>query len=158
MTEYLQKLKKGYDMTRMIERILAVLGIVILLVTTIFLAIKFSSITGEVPTHFNAAGEADEYGSKFSLLVPIILGWVIYITDLILLKFPKAWNVPRGWAYGPIKMMVVVLNVFIAISFSWMTIASVQGEGLGPGFIIITLGGVFGTIIAGCVFSFLKRC
>lgn len=144
-------------MTRMIERILSVLGIVILLVATIILAIKFSGITGEIPTHFNAAGEADAYGSKYSLLFPIITGWIIYIADLILLRFPKAWNIPRGWSCGPIKMMVVVLNVFVAITFAWMTIASVQGKGLGPGFIIVTLGGVFGTIIVGCVFSFLKR-
>lgn len=144
-------------MIKIIERILSVLGIIILLVATVFLVIKFNDITGEVPTHFNAAGEADAYGSKFSLLFPIMLGWIIYIVDLILLRVPKAWNVPRGWAYGPIKMMVVVLNVFVAITFAWMTIASVQGKGLGPGFVIVTLGGIFGTIIVGCVFSFLKR-
>lgn len=143
-------------MVRVIERVLSVLGIVILLGATIFFAIKFHSITGEVPTHFNVAGEADAYGSKYSLLFPIILGWIMYIAILVLLRFPKGWNVPVGWAIGPIKMMVVVLNVFIAITFAWMAVAAVNGLGLGPGFIIVSLGGTFGTIIVGCIFSFLK--
>lgn len=144
-------------MIKIIERILSALGIVVLLGATIFLAIKFPGITGEVPTHYNAAGEADAYGSKFSLLFPIILGWIIYIADLILLRLPKTWNVPSGWAYGPIKMMVVVLNVFMAVIFAWITIASVKGQGLGAAFTIISLGGTFGTIIVGCIVSFMKR-
>ena len=144
-------------MVRIIERILAVLGIVILLAATIYVAIKFQGINEDIPIHFNAAGEPDGYGSKYSLLFPIILGWVIYISNLILLRLPKIWNVPAGWSYAPIKMMVVVLNVFVALTFAWMIVASVRGQGLGLGFIIVTLGGIFGTIIIGCTVSFLKR-
>lgn len=144
-------------MEKIIEKILLILGIFILLAATIFFVIKFIGITGEVPTHFNVAGEADAYGSKYSLLFPIIMGWIMYISILILLRFPKSWNMPAGWALGPIKMMVEVLNLFMAITFAWMTIASVSGKGLGPGFIIVSLGGTFATIIVGCIFSFLKR-
>lgn len=144
-------------MVKSIERMLSVLGIVILLVATIFFAVKFYGITGEVPTHFNMAGEADAYGSKYSLLFPIIMGWILYIITLILLRFPNVWNVPGGWALGPIKMMVLVLNVFIAITFAWMAIASINGQGLGLSFMIVSLGGVFGTITAGCILSFIKR-
>jgi len=45
-----------------------------------------------VPTHFNLKGEIDGYGSKYTLLYPVVVSLVLYIGLTILNRYPNAFN------------------------------------------------------------------
>jgi hypothetical protein len=47
-----------------------------------------------IPTHFNAAGQPDAYGSSAMLLVFPIIATVIYLLMTLVSRFPAAFNFP----------------------------------------------------------------
>lgn len=63
--------------------------LLIMLLLTVYTLIKSPA---SVPTHFNAAGHADSYGNKASILILPILGIIIYIVLTLLNKIPYLFN------------------------------------------------------------------
>lgn len=69
------------------------------LTTKIFLVVMwgltiytFLKLPKTIPIHFNASGQADDYGNKLTLLILPILGTVIYFGLTQLNKYPHIFN------------------------------------------------------------------
>lgn len=108
------------------QRLLIILGLLSLVAVTIYVIVIYGKIDAEIPTHFNSLGEADAYGSKTTLIVPLIAGWVIYFLVIIIASFPSIWNTGvkiteenREIVYSIIRTMLCILAFSIAVFFSY---------------------------------------
>ena len=62
----------------------------------IYIIVEWKIIPGTVPTHFNAAGKPDNYGSKASLIIEPIIALLLMGLFIFIEKFPQAWNFPEN--------------------------------------------------------------
>ncbi len=130
-----------------------------LIVMFVYLFKAWPSLPDEVPTHFNAAGVPDDWGSKSSLLILPIVVLVMYAGLTILSRFPHTFNFPvkitetnatRQYALAKSLLSFVKLDVLaIFLYIQTFTIRTAQGEaaGLGVWFIVYSMGGTFVPII-----------
>lgn len=142
---------------KLYQKILMALGLMILLGAALFTAIYWNHIPDSVPTHFGGSGEPDSYGGKNMVLVPLIVGFIAYIASSVMTFFPSLWNVPRGWSLAPIKGMVIIVNLIIALTFAYMTVCTARGTGLSSWFSPVLMAGLFGTVGIGMFLSHKRR-
>src|SRR5689334_19196218 len=55
---------------------------------------NFSSLPEIIPTHFNGAGEVDDYGSKNMILILPVIATILFAGLTFLNKFPHLFNYP----------------------------------------------------------------
>ena len=60
--------------------------------TIVLIAIRYSSLPAEIPTHYDSYGAIDGYGSKSTLWILVVLLLVIYIPMAIIERHPTLWN------------------------------------------------------------------
>ncbi|REH01210.1 SdpI family protein [Flavobacterium aquicola] len=119
---------------------LPIIGIVLL--PFVYLAFIWNSLPEKVPTHWNAKGEIDHWGDKFSLIsVPFMLPVFIYILFLIIPKIdPKKKISLMGGKFYQIKFVFVlfasVLALFVIFSSKSLSFSS-------PSFIFVLCGILF---------------
>ncbi len=112
-----------------------------------------------VPVHFNAAGQADGYGHKATLLMlPIIMFGLTTLLQWISNK-PHLYNYPTEITpenalkeYTLAAKLILVLNAVLVSCLTAVIVITHGPEGVdpnGPGmwFLPVLLIGVFGTII-----------
>lgn len=109
-----------------------IISAVLILGYIFFLAARWKHIPETVATHFNAAGKADAYGSKVSLLLEPVLMVLMYLLLTVVERCPSVWNFPVklteenrerqfliGTAMvGALKILIILL--FIEAGFSVM--------------------------------------
>ncbi len=133
------------------------LAILLTLAVIIFLSAKWSVLPERVPTHFNMTGEADGWGSRWTLIIMPIVGIVMWIGMYFIEKFPQSHN--YLWfteenaqrQYKNSQLLVNVMKNSILIFFSYITFNSVLialGEQslLGVWEIVLFLVAIFGSI------------
>ncbi|MBW1298626.1 DUF1648 domain-containing protein [Aquimarina litoralis] len=119
----------------------------------------YSDLPDNIPTHFNAKGNPDNYSSKSMIWTLPVIG-VIMISGLYILnRFPHVFNYPskitKENALGYYKnstKLVRALNLIIAWSFAYVLYGSIQVaignyHGIGNWFLPIFVGALFGIII-----------
>lgn len=79
---------------RKINLIINVICFLMIAAYAIYIIVEWKNIPGMVPTHFNAAGKPDNYGSKASLIVEPIIALLLMGLFIFIEKFPQAWNFP----------------------------------------------------------------
>lgn len=116
-------------------------------------------LTGPIPTHFNAAGQPNGYGSPLALLGLPIGGFALYLLMTLVARRPEAFHFParvtpmnRSRLEALALQMVSWLKAEVVCLFAWIqrfTIAAARsGHGSLPAlFMPVTLGVVFGTIL-----------
>ncbi len=139
--------------TALWHKLLIVLGLLALGSATVLLILSWDSLPERVPVHYNAAGEIDNYGGRGSLLVPLVIGWILYGLLSLVSFLPAVWNTPGGGpgALRATRNMLEVLKFLLALGFSWMLICGIRGWELGAWFLPVFLCGIFGTILAGVI-------
>jgi uncharacterized membrane protein len=136
------------------DRIFEILSVLILLVATIFVLMNWNAMPDQIPSHYDFKGQVDAYSGKGFLIFTMVMGWVLVLSMIIISWFPSIWNtgVERTPANAAvvnriIKDMLNVLEVGMAILFSYMMIVPAMGITMGkwfmPAFFIV----IFGTII-----------
>jgi len=147
----------------MLYRILTILGGIALLVTTIFVLIRWPQIPDNIPTHYNFAGEADAYGGKGVIVFEIVTGWVIFILLSILVKFPKTWNMPfkvtpenSARLYGITRTMLEIVKLLTTALFVAMMISAAIAEPL-PQFVMIGITAALLVTIGGGIFLMYRN-
>ena len=89
----MKKIKLEIPLSRF-EIIVQVLALLVILYVTFFMILKYGDLPSTVPTHFNAAGEVDDWGNKSSLLILYVVILVMYIGLTVLERFPQIYNYP----------------------------------------------------------------
>lgn len=113
-----------------IRLITNIISVILMSGYIVFLAVKWRSIPETVPTHFDAMGQPDAWGSKVSLIAEPIFMAALFFVLVIAERFPSAWNFPvkvtadnRNRLYsigysmmGAMKILVVCVFIDIGLS------------------------------------------
>jgi uncharacterized membrane protein len=141
------------------DKVLELLGWGVLLALWIWTGTSYSNLPDTIPTHFNAAGEADGFGRKASIVGLPIIATLLYIGLTLLNRFPHSFNFPTPVTqdnalpqYTNATRMIrylklILVLVFAGISFQTIQQANGTGEGLGLWFLPLTLALIFMPLI-----------
>ncbi len=112
----------------------------------------FLKLPATIPTHFNAAGQADDHGNKLTLLILPILATVIYFGLTQLNKFSHIFNymkkitdenAERQYAITTkllrFMKLAILLIVTLIVLFTYLTTIGVT-NGLGFWFLPLVVG------------------
>ncbi|MQR95848.1 DUF1648 domain-containing protein [Fictibacillus phosphorivorans] len=140
-----------------LENFLDIASIALLIVGIMSLISDWAGIPDTVPTHFNAAGDPDGWGSKSNLWILIVIGVVTWLLLTVLEKYPHIYNyfnlteenVERQ--YKNARMMINVMKNEILLFFVYMTwacskVAKGVSEGLSVWVLPIFIVGITSTI------------
>ncbi|MGP4105614.1 DUF1648 domain-containing protein [Virgibacillus sp. L01] len=141
------------------EDFLNILSVILLICSIVFVVQAYNSLPEQVPTHFNAKGEADAWGNKGTVLLMPAIAFVSFIIMYFVTKAPHRFNymvkvteenAPR--LYTLARTFMAVINFEMVAIFSYITWAMVQsassGSGLGINFIFFVILLPIATIIS----------
>jgi len=141
------------------DQVLELLGWGVLLALWVWTGSSYSSLPDSIPTHFNAAGEADDFGRKASIFGLPVIASLLYIGLTFLNRVPHIFNFPTPITqdnalkqYTNATRMIrylklILVLVFTGISYQTIQQANGTGEGLGLWFLPLTLVLIFVPLI-----------
>lgn len=112
--------------------------VALLLIPIGYLAYKWSSLPLSVPLHWNAAGEADRYGDRSDLLLPLALVLLVpYATLLLAPRIdPRKKNLSTSSkAFRGARLTVSLFTCCIAL----VIVYSAEGHTVPPGDVVFPL-------------------
>src|SRR5665647_1280270 len=74
------------------ERLHSIVAIAVLLLNFSYFAVKWADLPNTVPIHFNGAGDADGWGSRYVLIILPLLALVLFIGLSVISKYPYKFN------------------------------------------------------------------
>lgn len=144
----------GFSEFTMFQKILFYFSVLILIIPIFYIIIMWSSIPSQIPSHFDAAGQADAWNSKTSIIVLIVIQIILFIIMTLSLMMPKAWNFPvkltennAPAAYRMTRSMLCWMTLIINLLFSYIDVQSIRCAALGVWFLPVTLGVIAAIII-----------
>lgn len=131
-----------------------IIGLLLLVGMIIFVYINWNQIPQQVPTHYNANGEIDSWGSKYSILSLLIISIFLYGFITAVSFFPQIWNVPvqitaenKEAVYLSTKNLLILVKVEIITLFFYLEYHTITSQPLTIMFLPVVLITLFGTII-----------
>jgi uncharacterized membrane protein len=137
------------------DKLVDLLGWLILLALWTLTITNYSSLPDTIPTHFNATGEADGFGSKVSLIALPVIATLLFIGLTVLNRYPQSFNYPTTITkdnalqqYTLATKMLRYLKLVLVLVFGGIEIITIQNAtgkaaGLGTWFLPLTLVLVF---------------
>lgn len=131
------------------DYLIEILGFGAILFLVIYPSIHYSDLPQEIPIHFGADGQPDNYGSKASLFILPLIGLVLYLSIHYLNRFPHLFNyavkiTPANAfeQYQKARRLLRWVNTLVVLVFAYILFASVQTalghqNGLGDSFLWI---------------------
>lgn len=114
----------------------------------------WSSIPGEIPGHYNAAGEINRITGKGSLISLYIITLIMYLGMTGLEKIPQMWNTGvkitkenKDRIYRILKNLMKTSKLFVVVIFTFITIVSAMAKPLPIWFTPASLTLLFGSLI-----------
>lgn len=96
-------------------------------------AIYYQELPDQVPTHFNATGEADAWGGKMHLLLLPLIGSVLFFGMIILNNYPHIFNLPvkiteenAEKQYRSAQRLIRSVNISMMLIFPYLIYGSIQ--------------------------------
>jgi len=141
------------------DKIIELFGWFSVLVIWVYTMVNFSKLPDTIPTHFNAMGEADDFGGKASILALPIIATIVFVGISILSRFPHIFNYPINITkenaqrqYTIATRLMRYVNLIVVLIIGYITFTSIQSAkgqtgGLGAWFLPVSLGVVFIPII-----------
>lgn len=133
--------------------IINLLSLLIMMSSFIYIIVMYNRLPETIPTHYNFAGEADQWGSKRTIFIFPVLMLFMFLLFYFLAKVPHIHNFPfkvteenAGRVYPLSRLMLVVLNFEIICMFAYLTM-DITGKFFGQWFTIVTLSVPIMTII-----------
>ncbi|MDP1623848.1 MAG: DUF1648 domain-containing protein [Bacteroidales bacterium] len=144
----------------------ALLGLMVLFGFVIY---HFQRLPETIPSHFNSAGQPDDYSSKSSIwMLPGVAIFVYVLLGLFML-IPNQFNYPvkinpanaRRQYTMAIRLVrylkAAIIWLFFYISSISVRVAAKEDSGLGLWFLPIVLGGIFLPLIVYFIMAFKSR-
>ncbi len=137
------------------DKLMELLGWLILLALWTLTICHYSTLPETIPTHYNAAGEADDFGGKTSIIRLPIIATLLFIGITVLNRYPHIFNYPTAITqdnalrlYTLATRMLRYLKLVLVLVFGgieFMTIQHATGKaaGLGGWFLPLTAGLIF---------------
>lgn len=137
---------------KIVSRVLDVAGFLLIILFLIVTAITWMKSPDIIPTHYNALGIADGYGSKNMNLILVPITLAIYGGLFFLGKHPEFHNYPkkvtdenRDKLYNMSTTLVKVLNIEVTAIFLYQA-ATTGKESIGTMFLPLTMVIIFATL------------
>ncbi|MDR9401712.1 MAG: DUF1648 domain-containing protein, partial [Psychroflexus sp.] len=98
-------------------------AILLVLLSFTYLAFIWTDLPEEVPIHWNAKGEIDQYGSKETLiLLPLLLPLLTYLIFLLVPFIdPKKKMLKMRAKYHQLKNVLVMFSSFLSVFILYLT-------------------------------------
>jgi uncharacterized membrane protein len=137
------------------DKLMELLGWLILIALWGYTISHFSNLPETIPTHYNAAGEADDFGGKTSIIRLPVIATLLFIGITVLNRFPHIFNYPTTITQDnalrlytlATRMLrylkLVLVTIFGGITFKTIQTASGESSGLGGWFLPLTAGLIF---------------
>jgi len=141
-----------------LEKGLETLSLILICLMWMYLSMSYSSLHGQIPTHFGFSGQADAWGEKSALFVLPAIGALLYVLFTVLARYPHLFNYPKEvteanapFLYRKSREMLAWLKMEELALFSyieWNTIALVRSHSNGENmaFLPFAFVVIFGTI------------
>ncbi|MBS1751829.1 MAG: DUF1648 domain-containing protein [Bacteroidetes bacterium] len=125
------------------DTIIELLAWVTFLLLWLLTILYYNSLPDKIPTHFNASGYADGYGSKSTFFILPVIGTLIFALLTILNKYPHIFNYSvniteenayRQYSNGTRLVRYIKFSVectFLLIVWSIVQSARGKSDGLG---------------------------
>ncbi|MBY7144140.1 DUF1648 domain-containing protein [Virgibacillus sp. NKC19-3] len=131
------------------EKFFHFVAFILMIMMVVYAIFMYSQLPDEVPIHFNAAGEADNWGGKGAIFTLPLISIPMFMVLFFLGKAPHVHNYPvkvtKGNApklYRESRLLLATINVEVAVIFTFLTwemAQSAQGNGtLGVWMIILS--------------------
>ena len=131
-------------------QVIEILGWLALAAIWVLVLANYPSMPDIIPTHFNAAGNADDYGNKSTIFLLPIIATVVFVIMTVVNQFPHIFNNTTGIKpkteedYTNATRMLRYLKLAIALVFLWIIIRTTQTKPgqpatLGAWFLPVTL-------------------
>ncbi|KGR85000.1 DUF1648 domain-containing protein [Lysinibacillus odysseyi] len=111
-----------------------ILGNAGILVMILLVALNWGSLPDTVPTHFNGAGDADGWGSKFTLLILPVIAIFLHILLGVVERKPHLHNYPVRLTeenaplfYAESVKIINLTKNIIALMFAYITYHIIRG-------------------------------
>ena len=153
---YDENKEKVQRLCKILQRFTLLLGIITIILPIVF----WNRIPEVIPSHYNAAGIADQYSDKgilifllfmVALLMGIMSIAVYYVKQEMTSKYAKEASASQmGAAY----IMLVLMNFSIQCIFAYITYCSATSNELGSFFLIFALILVFVPIVAFVIYGY----
>ena len=154
-------MKLGYTKAQIALEYLSAL---LLLGMFTFLLVSWSSIPEQIPTHFDAAGIANAWGSRRSILVLPVISLLLGGLMTAISFSPGLWNMPgkakggySAAAYVTVKTMLIAMKAEMLALFGYIVVCQARSLPLGSIFIYITLGALALTIAVPLILIMTKQ-
>jgi len=146
--------------TAPVDVVLEVAGFMAIPGVWIFVLMHYPGLPDTIPTHFNALGEVDGYGSKASLFALPVISTILFAGITILSRYPRVFNYPVKInpenalrQYTLAVRLLRILKLAVVIMFGMIAIMMVQnagdsGKGSGSAFLPFALGIIFVPLFA----------
>ena len=142
----------------LLEKLLSGLSGAVLLAVSGFVAFRWRSLPEQLPSHFNAAGAADSFSGRSSLLVLLVIAWAVFLLMVLLLMIPGLWEKAQGSQRGvrASRGMTAWLTLIITLMFSYIALCTALCRGLGAWFMPVTMVLILGVTIVGSIMAARK--
>lgn len=122
-----------------------ILSVLSILGTLIYVIVTYPTLPDTIPTHFNAAGEADGWGGKGSIFILPFVAIVMFIPLYFTSKFPHTFNLPvtiteenAPRIYPVAQFYMCLFNLETVLLFCFLVFTSVPG-GLSIGVFLVPI-------------------
>lgn len=135
------------------EKLLRAIGAAALLGVTAWLAAHWGSLPVRLPSHYGFSGEIDGWSGRGSLALVLGIGWGVWILLAVTRYFPRGWSFTglpvtdrtRPALYRLLGEMLTVLQLIIALAFSFLTVWPLTFRPLPGWWLPVFVLGLFGS-------------
>lgn len=152
-----------------LERILNFLSLIGVIIYALLLIYAWPLLPDTIPTHFNAMGEVDGMGNKYTLLLLGAISLIIYVSFTILRHYSHLFNYSyKITAENAEQQYRVAINLlaclkieivylFLYIEYKSIQVALGKVQGLGIYFLPVVLTVIFVTIMVYLTYSYRTK-
>jgi uncharacterized membrane protein len=138
-----------------VDYVLEVVAALLLVGMLALTLLSFGQLPEQIPTHYNAAGAADAFGARWTLLILPVVGAVLWGLLTLVNRFPHLWNYPvkitehnaasqyrRGRTFMAL-LKVEVMGMFTYLVWGTIQTANAPSPQLNP----LVLWGLMGIVL-----------
>ena len=90
--------------------IIEILSAIALLLIIVVPIVSYSSLSAEIPIHYDIYGEADGYGNKSTIFIITTLAIITYIAISVLQRKPQMYNLDILFYYSSYSYNLCILH------------------------------------------------
>lgn len=147
-----------------LEKVLILISTVIIVTNWGLFIGMYSSLPEQIPSHFNFSGVPDKWSGRGSLVLPIIISTIIYISLTLLSRIPQYFNYTvkiteenAEKQYRNARLMILIMNLEILVYMLYTDIGSIfVALGKSSTLSLVSLP-IFLVVLFGSMIYFIRR-